>query len=279
MARITRDRAAPWPTGSVFALDGSIVPAPVSLSLSDIGWALGPVVGYNMQLGGFVLGFEGDIGWGNLSKAAQVSPLHDTTGAPIGVNLTGVPFCEAKDSTVLGNPAPSLGCSGAQAHVAVTSIATLRGRLGWIWTVHDYAPGTAPIMFLDATWASTILAGDYLFYGTGGIGWAKTSFDANMWDPSLVSATQAGTQAPISVSRNLSGPVFGGGIDFAPNVNKGKLHWGIEYLHYDLGGSHTATGLPVITATGAPNGQGPVAYTISGLSINDVRVRLTYRWD
>ena len=80
MARITRDRAAPWPTGSVFALDGSIVPAPVSLSLSDIGWALGPVVGYNMQLGGFVLGFEGDIGWGNLSKAAQVSPLVDTNG-------------------------------------------------------------------------------------------------------------------------------------------------------------------------------------------------------
>jgi len=248
----------------------SIVPN-VSMSGSDVGWALGPVLGYNWQLGNFVLGAEGDISWGNLSVDART-----------------------------GSPLPCIGCGGAffvnnayaNAHEEVNSLSSVRGRLGWIWTVHNYARGTAPpgsALANPFTMESFQLAGDYLFYGTGGIGWGWTHNDFNYNCPGIGAAPfcTVNAQAPVSVSKLQSGAVWGGGLEFAPEVNRGKLHWGIEYLHYDLKDT-SANGTTISLANGAPvvfgNGTCVVGtpcvhYTSSNLTVNDIRVRLTYRWD
>jgi hypothetical protein len=74
--------------------------------------------------------------------------------------------------------------------------------------------------------------------------------------------------------------VFGGGVDWMMLSAKGKMIFGFEYLHYEFKGI-SATGLTQ-TAGGVPTcpaGTACVNYTASKLDINDIRLRITYKWD
>ena len=74
----------PWTDPVTFTADdpthtfgtGFLTPVlPISMSASDFGWGLGPIVGYNWQVSNFLLGVEGDIDWGNLSLEATQQVL------------------------------------------------------------------------------------------------------------------------------------------------------------------------------------------------------------
>jgi outer membrane immunogenic protein len=239
------DASFPWtdnitftaadPFSSVFQGFG---PRSVTLHTSDIGFGLGPIVGYNLQLGpSFLIGVESDIDWGILSVTGSESSL-------INVRTFG---------------------SSVFSKVTADTRASVRGRAGWIWN----NPKS------DSTFN---LAGDFLFYGTGGVAWANTSWNANVTD-----ATAPQTIAPIHVDQTKTGSVWGGGVEWLTLASKGKMIWGIEYLHYQFKGN-TATGLAVDAATGVPvNFACPntpcVNYTLGNVDINDIRVRVTYKWD
>jgi outer membrane immunogenic protein len=197
----------------------------VTTNGSDFGWALGPVVGYNLQLGSnWLIGVEGDIDWGTLS---------------INTN----------QSSFIGNT--NVAATG---HIDVNSLASVRGRAGWIW---NFAKSSGTFN----------LPGDYLFYGTGGVGWAKTQ---TSWDLSCPNTVDCATGAAVALNQTRTGDVWGGGMEFMPEVAKGKILWGVEYLHYHFK-SNSATGTTVNLGT--------IPYTASALNINDVRVRVLYKWD
>ena len=239
---------------------------PLTTSASDIGMALGPIVGYNLQMGSFLLGVESDIDWGILSLSADQTPV-----------LPGV-ACG-------GGPTFFPGCSSFLSKVEVGTLASVRGRAGWIWNNPK------------SDWTFN-LPGSFLFYGTGGVGWAHESYQANISCPNgavgfvgpngpvppVLSCSNNTLLAPINVNRTETGPVFGGGVDWLTLSSRGKIILGFEYLHYEFKGisatglTTTAGGVPVPSAT-CPAGTACVHYTASKLDINDVRFRITYKWD
>jgi opacity protein-like surface antigen len=251
------------PQGAIGSGPGGLPLSAVTMSAADIGFFGGPQLGYNMQLGSFLLGAEGDIGWGVLSMSAIQTPL--VCCAPFG-------------------PFPLSPASAATAKLEVSSLSTVRGRAGWIWN--------------NPKSESTFnMAGDFLFYGTGGVAFANTSYTSDLSCPFIPVAQpfncvplppigNNGVHAPISMHHTQTGDVWGGGVEWLTLASKGKIIWGIEYLHYHFKGN-AATGLTVNAATGAPvsfsatcpAGTACVGYTSSALNINDVRVRASYIWN
>jgi opacity protein-like surface antigen len=235
------------------------------MSASDIGFFGGLQAGYNWQLGSFLLGAEGDIGWGVLSMSATQSPLICCVGAgAVPLNLA----------------------SSAFAKLEVSSLSSVRGRAGWIWSNPENPRNTFN------------MAGDFLFYGTGGVAFASTSYTSDLncnLNPVVPvncpilppGAVGNGPHAPISQHRTETGDVFGGGIEWLTTASKGKIIWGIEYLHYHFNKGYTATGLTVNPVTGVPfsnsvtcpAGTPCVNYSSSHLDINDVRVKASYIWN
>jgi outer membrane immunogenic protein len=130
---------------------GVAPPFALTTSASDIGMALGPIVGYNLQMGSFLLGVESDIDWGILSSSANLTPL------------PGLGTCGA----IAAGPATFINCSSFTSKLEVGTLASVRGRAGWIWNIpkSDWTFNTP---------------GDFLFYGTGGVGWAHESYQSNI---------------------------------------------------------------------------------------------------
>ena len=260
--------SVPWTDRVTFTADdpahtfgtGFLTPVlPISMSASDSGWGLGPIVGYNWQVSNFLLGVEGDIDWGKLSLGAT-QQVFCCVGAP--------PF-----------PLPGFT---ATSHIEVNSLATVRGRAGFIWNNRASKP---PGFFA--------MPGDFLFYGTGGVAWAQTEYSADLNCPAGVptcgvAGVPTSQHAPVSISQTKTGSVWGGGVEWAPAVTKGKLIWGIEYLnfHFDKGNNLTGTtvngvtGVPAVSIfSTCPAGTPCVPYSASGLTINDIRFRVTYKWN
>jgi len=230
-----------------------VVPlAPAIATGSDIGFEFGPQLGYNWQMGSFLLGAEADIDWGVLS----VSTVQSLFAPP--PNFGGGSLMQNSPSSNKLN---------------VSSLSSVRGRAGWIWN--------------NPKSESTFnMAGDFLFYGTGGVAWAQTQFDASWTCPFAPPATNncnAATQFQSQVHQHgtQTGSVWGGGIEWLTLASKGKIIWGIEYLHYSFKG-RALTGNTVNLTTGVVNtcgGGGCIPFTASKLDINDVRVRASYIWN
>jgi outer membrane immunogenic protein len=142
----------------------------------------------------------------------------------------------------------------------VNWIASIRGRAGFI-------------------------AGDWLFYGTGGWAWANTDFSANAaCVVTGVNPCNIGVNAPVNFSSDRNGAVYGGGIEY--HVPGTGWLLGAEYLRYDLDGTSSvgvtrniATGVPVtFNAAACPAGTPCVTYNSSDLHLNEVRVRASYKF-
>jgi outer membrane immunogenic protein len=261
------------PQGAFF-FGQALVPA--TMSASDIGWGLGPVFGYNWQFSrNWLLGVEGDIDWGELTASATQSPL-----------LCGTAACAA---ATIGPLIPS---STFTSKINVNSLSTVRGRGGWIW---NNPKSTSP-------WN---MEGDFLFFGTGGVAWAVTSYTANIncpntstkappfvfgcpGDPTVLPGAVGGVGvlAPITQNSTKTGAVVGGGVEWMPTVAKGKMIWGIEYLYYRFNSGNAATGVtqnpsgaPFSASSTCAAGTACIPYTASRLSINDIRVWLLYHWN
>ena len=135
----------------------------------------GGQIGYNWQFApNWLLGIEGDI------------------------SGTGIRNNNTRLITVGGAPVGPFGSS----HVAdqnVNWLASIRGRLGWVWD-------------------------RWLIYGTGGGAFADVDYRTDF--------TGFGVNTPLTTSRTLSGWVAGGGVEYAVSNN-----WTVraEYLYYDLG--------------------------------------------
>ena len=163
-----------------------VVPHPVptypkdpTLSSNSDGAVFGGQIGYNWQISSWVLGIEGDFDGASISGTRHL---------------------------VLANAvAPST--DGFSATVRANWLASIRGRLGYIW-----GPG--------------------MLYFTGGGAWEDVTVDA------MLSNGVLGQSAAGSFSKTFSGFVIGGGYEWmvAPN-------WTVrgEYLFYDFSNGNTGS--------------------------------------
>jgi outer membrane immunogenic protein len=131
-----------------------LVPCAPGFPVTDMkGGLFGATVGYNYQLNNIVFGVEGDWSGGRLSGSSP-----STAG---------------------------YGCGGTCDN-KITSVATLRGRLGLAWN-------------------------QFLFYGTAGVAWER--LQASLGTPALVSTTTTksnfvwGAGAEYAFTKNLSAKV------------------------------------------------------------------------
>jgi outer membrane immunogenic protein len=217
-------------TGNTF---NAYVPSTVNASAS--GGIAGFHVGYNWQTApNWVFGVEGDWDWTHL----VANGTNQLNRALVGTLLTDNAFLEAK----------------------VNSLASLRGRVGYVWN------------------------NQWLFYTTGGVGFADMNFHA------VVNCTNVGLSfcggGAQSINTRFSdtriGAVFGAGIEFKP-----ASHWtfGAEYLHYEFFDTSAAGGSWFVVATGAPApffactvaGQNCANFSFGNFGVNTGRLRLSYQ--
>jgi outer membrane immunogenic protein len=217
-------------TGTTF---NAYVPTTVNASAS--GGIAGFHAGYNWQAApNWVLGIEGDWDWTHL----VANGTNQLNRALVGTLLTDNAFLEAK----------------------VNSLASLRGRVGYVWN------------------------NQWLFYTTGGVGFADMNFHA------VVNCTNVGLSfcggGAQSINTRFSdtriGAVFGAGIEFKP-----ASHWtfGAEYLHYEFFDTSAAGGSWFVVATGAPApffactvaGQNCANFSFGNFGVNTGRLRLSYQ--
>jgi outer membrane immunogenic protein len=197
-----------------------------------------------------------------LYKAAPVAPF-TWAGGYMGVHLGG-----AWSSTAFGDTEsvflPMAGDSGKLTAAGIAG----GGQIGWNFIVFPNwlggvevdvsgsdlkgsatimpTPGGGTVGWTDKVDAfgtmrgrAGYIAGNWLFYGTGGLGWAYDKFARTQ--------TAAGFNAPpaglvISEVPNPTGWVAGGGVEWAYARNWTAK---VEYLHFDLMSSNTVT--PLIT--------------------------------
>jgi len=108
----------------------------VSPTLHTSGILAGGTLGYNWQIGTYVLGIEGDGGWTNTTGSVQCAPL--TTGlSGGGVSLNSPPFFQTT------------------CHDDLSWIATVAGRIGYLWDPRTlfYLKGGAA--WAKETWSAT----------------------------------------------------------------------------------------------------------------------------
>lgn len=102
----------------------------------------------------------------------------------------------------------------------------------------------------------------FLIYGTAGLAYGDVKRSASISAPSS-NELYAG-----SSSKNQSGPIFGGGLEFALNKNVSLKG---EYLNYNLGRKD----VEIITVSGVPNVPANASFTTRG---NIVRMGINYRF-
>ncbi len=192
---------------------------PQALASSNNGAVFGGQIGYNWQINSWLIGIEGD--WD-------------------GTSITGnqaVVF-----PSILGGPGTT---NSFTTHDNVTSLASIRGRLGYVW-------------------------GPAMLYFTGGGAWE--SVDTN----TTISANTAlgifGQSAAATFTNTRSGWVLGGGVEWMASPS-----WLLraEYLHYDFSGANTNT---LGIANCAVPGCG-VTVTTASNSIDVVRLGASYKLD
>lgn len=198
-------------TGAIFYND-PFVPDQGSLSDSD-GFAGGLQAGFDKQFGSVVAGIEVDVSWSDLEADG-------TFTTPLG--------------------------SQWKITSAIDTLATARGRLGFLVTPNALVYGTAGVAWghVDVTQATTFVDKNGDFLDDGG----RTSGDYDH-----------------------VGYVIGGGLEYL--VGGG---WSIkaEYLHIDLGDQDYG-----LKGTTKPNGNVPYVETFgSDLTLDVVRAGVNYRF-
>src|SRR5580700_2679220 len=198
---------------------------------------------------GFYIGANGGYGWGSSNwffSPAGTSVSNSTSGGlaggQIGYNWQVAPnwvvgleadgdWANIKGSTSCPNTA--FNCFSN-----TDDLASFRGRVG-------YAAGPA------------------LFYGTGGVGYAHTSYSALTVVGGLPASTVAGTATGL-FGTDRWGYAAGAGIEYGFTPNWSAK---IEYMHY---GFSTVTA-PLLTLSVAST-------TAVGLNIDTVKVGINYRF-
>ena len=201
-------------------------------------------LGYNNQFtNNWLLGIEGDWDWTNLKNSGSQGLL-----------------CSS-------NPVPRGQCGGVIAlsdsaafETDVKWLASVRGRLGFVWTPQ------------------------WLLYATGGVAFEHAD------DTAAVTCT--GTPPTICPGRAQSilskfgdtrvGAVVGGGVEFKPARN---WIFGAEYLFYHFAGDKTAGGSWFHPDDGSPApfyectvaGQNCATFTFRSFDVQTGRVRLSYQ--
>ncbi len=176
------DVGGAWPQQSVSVTpSANVLQGALAGDLTNTGSVIGGAyAGCNYQfIPAWVVGLEGDFSWTKLNSSAS------------GPNVD------------LANNPPVVAPGGVSVSRDTDSLASVRGRLGWV------------------------VVPNLLAYGTGGAAWARSNYTGlDVLDTGFAFATS---------SRDTRiGWVAGGGIDWAPWSNNWVLRF--EYLHYQLGG-------------------------------------------
>jgi outer membrane immunogenic protein len=173
---------------------------------------------------GFYLGIHGGYGWGHESIDGDISPFSNPSpkggvfGGQIGYNWqfnTFVAGLEVDSSWADLKDSQSFTASGTTVTGVPASLTqTLSSKIDYL--------GSARVR------AGFLLTPDWLFYGTGGVGWAHDSITvADTLTIGGVSAT-----ASESASKTHVGWAAGGGVEYKLLPN---LLLRAEYLHYGFG--------------------------------------------
>jgi outer membrane immunogenic protein len=247
------------------------------------------------------------------------APVWSWTGFYLGVNLGGV---WARENFTAADPFNTYGLFGgpfvpASANASNSGVAGgVHGGFNWqvapsfLLGVEGDFSGTglklsatqSPLVSTltnsnsFATWTNNVrtlssirgrvgfIAGDWLFFGTGGWGWGNEKITADSACVTTgVNPCGIGVHAPVSFTTTRDGAVFGAGTEY---------HWagtnvivGVEYLHYQLNGTsavgtttNIATGAPISFSAACPAGTACVGYTAASYGINEVRARLSYKF-
>jgi outer membrane immunogenic protein len=217
--------------------------APLTVTGSSSTKAIGGFhAGYLKQYNSWVVGIEADFDWTKLKD-----------GATSGLLCSGPPFRgQCGGVAVLTD--------NAFLQTGVNWLASLRGRLGFVWN-------------------------QWLLYGTAGVAFAGVDYTANV-NCSGIAPTfcTGGAQAIRSTGTGTRiGGVIGGGAEFKPAQN---WVFGLEYLYYGFGDEGTMGGSWFTVATGAPApffectvpGQNCALFTYRSFGIHTGRLRLSYQF-
>ncbi len=219
-------------------------PNSVSGSSSTNG-IVGVHAGYNWQASpNWVVGIEGDWDWTNLKSNANpgiiCSNLFGMRGQCGGVS-------NLSDNAFL--------------HTQVNWLASVRGRLGYVWN-------------------------QWMLYGTAGVAFADVSYTGNIFCTGVVPTLCPGGPGQTlrsSASETRVGAVLGVGAEFKPTRN---WVFGAEYLFYHFDGDATSTGGYTFNGGGpAPfyecnvAGQNCGAFTYRSFDVHTGRLRLSYQFN
>lgn len=167
-----------------------------------------PAQGGNFQSlpwSGAYIGVHAGMGWAQVSPAEQSSAAIDlegfSGGGHFGYNIQNgrIVFgleVDADGTSIEKSETITSGTVSAKWRAGITSLASLRGRLGYA-------------------------AGDTLFYGTAGVGWSQSEFGVTVQVSGLEVSAKADTSAV--------GYVVGGGIEHKVTT---ALSGRLEALYY-----------------------------------------------
>ena len=217
-----------------------------------------PVQAYNWS--GFYVGAHAGYRWADANFSGP------------GYDFDGFPFPPRSESY-----GPNGGIIGVQAGynfmITPTILAGVEGD--WTWgSSHDGAAGTVFVFAADGvsfaseaklTWQATlrgrlgVVNGPWLFYGTGGVAFARLHWTDNS---TFIFDGTPSTAFVSDVGKTLTGFVVGAGIEYLWTPN-----WiaRLEYLYENFGD------------VSVPFGLGPQTGSLD-LNVNKVRVGLSYKF-
>ena len=188
--------------GADFGRSEYIVPGLAAASINPSGLLLGGTLGYNYQVGKYVLGVEADDVWTNYRGSSACSPLVTGVAAiPGGVVSTASP------------PYFQTTC-----HDSISWIATVDARLGYLLTPRTLGYIKGGVAFAHESWSATCNLGP--LNGTLAPGTGIQSCNS--------AGPGGGLLNSISAHDNRVGPTIGYGVEFALTQAwsaKGEYDW------------------------------------------------------
>jgi opacity protein-like surface antigen len=184
-------------TGADYGWSELSVPGSASAGLNPSGVLAGGTLGYNYQIGRYVLGIEGDGGWTNLTGSAPCAPL--SNGGDFGAPPVSAFF-------------------QTTCHEDVSWVATVAGRAGYLWTPRTLLYLKAGVAWAHETSSATCNLGPL----NGGFAPNQTCYNQP------VGATGVPLLNSISVSGTRVGGMIGYGAEFALTSHwsaKGEFDW------------------------------------------------------